>query len=83
MRTEQGTIRLVITLLGLNTGILIVGILVLLFFGKPVPDALPILAGTGVGALGGMLSKTSSSESTQKVEVVNTESQAVPTTDEG
>jgi hypothetical protein len=73
---EIGNVRLVILFLGVATLIIIGGGVWLAHDGKNIPDALIGLGGTSLGALGAMLSKTSSGP--QDVQVVNQQKDPVP-----
>lgn len=74
--SEIKNISLVIIFLGLTTLAIVVGAIVLALDEKSIPDALIGLGGTSLGALGAMLSKTSTGP--QAVQVVNRAADPVP-----
>ncbi|GAA4666862.1 MULTISPECIES: hypothetical protein [Amycolatopsis] len=49
---------LALVLLGILTGILLVGVLVLALLSQPIPDLLSGLAGSGLGAIAGILTSS-------------------------
>lgn len=57
--SEVRNISLVIIFLGLTTLCIVIGAILLALDEKAIPDALIGLGGTSLGALGAMLSKTS------------------------
>lgn len=74
--TELRNISLVIIFLGLTTLSIVVGAIFLALEEKTIPDALIGLGGTSLGALGAMLSKTSTGP--QPVHVINPPADPVP-----
>lgn len=74
--TEIRNISLVIIFLGMTTLIIVLGAVWLAADGKQIPDALIGLGGTSLGALGAMLSKTSTGP--QPVQVINAPADPVP-----
>lgn len=78
MNNELGNVRLVIIFLGLITLIIVGGGVWLAHNEKGIPDAMISLGATSLGALGAMLSKTSSVPTeTQDVRVVESEASPV------
>lgn len=78
MSADQKTVRLVISVLGVLALAVVVGAIVLSYQEKTIPDALIALGSVSVGAVAGILSKTSGSETPQAVEVVNRDADPVP-----
>lgn len=74
--TEIRNISLVIIFLGLTTLTIVGGGVYLAAAEKGIPDALIGLGGTSLGALGAMLSKTSTGP--QPVQVINQPANPVP-----
>ena len=74
--TEQRTVQLVIGFLGTITLAITLGAIYLTSVDHSIPDALIGLGGTSIGALAGILSKTSSDP--QQVQVMNEPADAVP-----
>lgn len=78
MSADQKTVRLVISVLGMLALTVVIGAIVLSYQEKTIPDALIALGSVSVGAVAGILSKTSGSETPQAVEVVNVAADPVP-----
>lgn len=83
MSTERGTIFMVVGFIGSFTIIALLSMVWMVTSGSEPSDqvygGLFTLIGTGLGALGSMLVRTSSSSDTQDVSVVNPPSDPVPT----
>lgn len=79
MDHDQFVVRLVILFLGLFALTTLLGGIYLAAVGKAIPDALIAMGGTAIGAVGGILSRTSAGPT--EVTVVNPADEPVPVED--
>lgn len=75
---SQGTVRLVIAVLGLLALSVVIGGIVLALDDKGLPGELIAIGSAAAGAVGGILSKTGDTSEPQAVEVVNVSADPVP-----
>lgn len=76
--TDQKTVRLVISILGLLAFATVVGGICLAFSDRGLPGELIAIGSAAAGAVGGILSHTSGGDAVP-VQVVNQDEDAVPT----
>lgn len=74
----QGTVRMVIGVLGLLALAVVVGGIILALDDKSLPGELIAIGSAAAGAVGGILSKTGDTSEPQAVEVVNIDAEPVP-----
>lgn len=78
MEGTQGTVRMVIGVLGLLALSVVVGGIVLAMSDKSLPGELIAIGSAAAGAVGGILSKTGDPQEPQQVQVVNADADPVP-----
>lgn len=81
MTTEARTVQLVIIFLGVTVLLCVGGGFWLANGSKTIPDFLVAIGSGAIGALSGILSKTSSDPQVQEVQVMNRPANAVPVED--
>lgn len=75
---SQGTVRLVIAVLGLLALAVVVGGIVLAISDRSLPGELIAIGAAAAGSVAGILSKTGDTDQPQAVNVVNVEGDPVP-----
>lgn len=78
MNDSQGTVRMVIAVLGLLALSVVVGGIILALSDKALPGELIAIGSAAAGAVGGILSKTGDTAEPQAVEIVNVPADPVP-----
>lgn len=62
MRTDRLTVQLVVFFIGLCGLIIIIGLILLAYMGRDIPEPLSTLGGAAIGALGTLLARTSTDD---------------------
>lgn len=62
MRTDRLTVQLVVFFIGLCGLIIIIGLILLAYTGRDIPEPLSTLGGAAIGALGTLLARTSTDD---------------------
>jgi hypothetical protein len=76
MKTDRFTVQMVVLFIGLSGLITIMGLIVLAYLGREVPEPLSTLGGAAIGALGTLLAHTSTEE--RRAESRTSASGAIP-----